>query len=130
MPPFSVTITGDSPNELRENTRRFLATIVSAEAETAEPAGKRGKKGADVQPAPAAAPTAPTAPAAAPAGVTQAEARKILQAVVAKLGRDKCSEICIKHGAPNLGAIKAENLPALVKDAQAALAAADADPTA
>jgi PHD/YefM family antitoxin component YafN of YafNO toxin-antitoxin module len=128
MPPFSITVTGDSPNELRENLRRALNMVSTGGEEvaaTAEPQGKAKRKAAEPATAPAAAPA--TAATVVPGAMTQADVRKKLQEVVKRFGNDKCSEILLKHGAPNLGAITADRYEAVVADAEAALASG-ADP--
>lgn len=94
-----------------------FAASEQAEAEVAAPA-------AAVAPpaAPAAAPSRPASPMAAKS-VSKDEVAKALIAVVQSgpEGRAKCSELCRKHGAPNLSGIAPTSYAALLADAQAAI---------
>lgn len=102
------------------------ADAPAAAAEPAKPRGRPRKDAAEAAPAPAA----PEAPAAAPAaaGPSQADVRALLQEVVKVIGRDKCSALCLEHGAPNLGAIDPSKYASLADKAKAALTAAKSNP--
>jgi hypothetical protein len=127
---YSITVSGGSLAELGQAALEAGRSLLGTPSEVAEPqAPKRTRKtAAPVEVAEAVVQT--TAPAAAaPAGLSQADVRKKLQAVVAAFGNGKCSEILLKHGAPNLGSLATDKYAAVAADADAALANAS-DPTA
>jgi hypothetical protein len=129
---YSITVSGGSLAELGQAALEAGRSLLGTPSEVAEPqAPKRTRKqAAEAPPQTGASATEAAAPAAAaPAGLSQADVRKKLQAVVAAFGNGKCSEILLKHGAPNLGSLATDKYAAVAADADAALANAS-DPTA
>lgn len=146
----TLTINADSPEELHRAIRNFFysqtddATKPMAPAPQPEVAAdkpKRGRPAKSAEPIEApvvdatvsaepseVAPAQPKAeaavPAAAPAGaaIEKKDVQKLLIAVVQKHGVAACSEICMKHGGPNLSALDPSTYPSVVADAQAKLA--------
>lgn len=136
----TLTITADSPEELHRAIRNLYysqtedATKPMAPAPEAVPADKpkRGRPAKNAEPIepPAAEPevldmpATPQVAAAAPAapGLEKKDVQKLLIAVVQKHGVAACSEICMKHGGPNLSALDPSTYPSVVADAQAKLA--------
>jgi hypothetical protein len=142
----TLTINADSPEELHRAIRNFFYSQTDDATKPMAPAPKpnldpddaavkpkRGRPAKSAEPveAPefaeqlAAEPqTAAPKPAAAPAGaaIEKKDVQKLLIAVVQKHGVAACSEICMKHGGPNLSALDPSTYPSVVADAQAKLA--------
>lgn len=90
-------------------------------ARRGRPAGSANKP-KDEAPPPAA-PVKPAA-AAAVAGLTSADVRKSLIQVVTKIGKEACTALCEKHGAPNLSGLDPSVYDAIVAEATQMLAEA------
>jgi hypothetical protein len=139
----NLTISVDHPEELprvlQHLARSFAGVTTAAEVgsavteaavEAAKPRRGRPAKNAELPEPPAAEPevldmpAVPQVAAAAPAapGLEKKDVQKLLIAVVQKHGVAACSEICMKHGGPNLSALDPSTYPSVVADAQAKLA--------
>lgn len=115
--------------------------VVSTDAPTeTAPAAKRGRPAKDKTPesAPTEAPPPPPAavvtPAATPAPVAgpvvaaevaldKATVSAVLIKVVQALGKEACTNLCLKYGAKNLTGVAEENWPKLLQDANDVLSA-------
>ena len=143
MPPFSITVTGETPNELRENLRRAVAmTDGATQAEPiaespAQPRRSRAKP--EAAPAPAAAPAAAPAPAAPVATDVEALKKQAIATLVKLInandalgrnGKQVCTDLCLKFGGANISKIAADKYPDVIAEVEKELEALNSDPTA
>jgi hypothetical protein len=140
MPPFSITISGDSLNALAENFGAAAklfgqdATGAPAAAPAAAPKVARTRaKPAEDAPAPVAAPAA--APAAAEGVTKEAVVKKLVTLINAnealgRNGKQVCTDLCTKFGGKNASAIDPSKYGQVVEAVDTALEALNEDPTA
>lgn len=139
MPPFSLTLSADSLEQLGElavHAGRRLQAQASEVAVAAEAAPEKAAKPARSRAAPAAAPRVDTGPTALPAPAvpvaTDGEAlKKQAIATIVKLinandalghnGKQVCTDLCLSFGGANVSKIDPAKYPDLIKAAEKAI---------
>ena len=118
---------------LADAINNLAAALVSAkqadvviEKASEKAAGKRGRKPAEQEPPPAEAQAEPVTPEATtaaepetPSAPTRDDAKKAVLRVAKDKGHDAAAALLKKFGATKISEVKDEDIPAIIKDAEA-----------
>ena len=118
---------------LADAINNLAAALVSAkqadvviEKASEKAAGKRGRKPAEQEPSPPEVQTEPVAPEATsaaepetPSAPTRDDAKKAVLRVAKDKGHDAAAALLKKFGATKISEVKDEDIPAIIKDAEA-----------
>ena len=149
MSKFSITLSGDSINELAESltlaaSRLFSVGLDSTDAPNPAPAaapaartrGRPAKVVAEEAPAPVAAPVASPAAPAVDNGPLKAAAIAALVKLInandalGRNGKQVCLDLCMSFGGKNVSTISADKYPAVIDAANKALETLNENPAA
>ena len=147
---YSITISGATLNELRENVDRAAQRLLGRPSTEPEPAseqapaaaplartrGRPAKAVAEEAPAPVAAPVAPPAAPAVDNGQLKAAAIAALVKLInandalGRNGKQVCLDLCMSFGGKNVSTISADKYPAVIDAANKALETLNENPAA